>query len=55
MDLLRGWRGPRGDQGAAAKGELPSQINHYRVRRLLGQGGMENHEGHEGSRPRRRM
>ena len=40
MDLLRWRRGPRGDQDAAAEGELPSQINHYRVRRVLGQGGM---------------
>ena len=40
MDLLRWRRGPRGEQGAAAEGELPSQINHYRVRRVLGQGGM---------------
>ena len=40
MDLLRWRRGPRGDQDAAAEGELPTQINHYRVRRVLGQGGM---------------
>jgi serine/threonine-protein kinase len=40
MDLLRWRRGPRGDQDAAAEGELPLQINHYRVRRVLGQGGM---------------
>jgi serine/threonine protein kinase len=40
MDLLRWRRGPRGDQAAAADGELPARINHYRVRSVLGHGGM---------------
>ena len=41
MDLL-GWRRkPQAEnKGAAGDGELPSQINHYRVRRMLGHGGM---------------
>src|SRR5512134_2637174 len=41
MDL-RGWRRkPQPDnKGAASDSELPSQINHYRVRRMLGHGGM---------------
>jgi serine/threonine protein kinase/tetratricopeptide (TPR) repeat protein len=41
MDLL-GWRRkPQGEASSAAgESELPSQINHYRVRRMLGHGGM---------------
>ena len=41
MDLL-GWRRkPQGEnKGAAGDSHLPSQINHYRVRRMLGHGGM---------------
>jgi len=41
MDLL-GWRRkPQAEtRDAADAGELPSRINHYRVRRRLGQGGM---------------
>ncbi len=39
MDLLRWRRGPQGEK-PAAEGELPSRINHYRVRSMLGHGGM---------------
>ena len=39
MDLLRWRRGAQGDK-PADEGELPSRINHYRVRRMLGRGGM---------------
>ena len=39
MDLLRWRRGAQGDK-PAAEGQLPSRINHYRVRRMLGTGGM---------------
>ena len=39
MDLLRWRRGAQGDK-PAADGQLPSRINHYRVRRMLGTGGM---------------
>src|SRR5687768_3181023 len=41
MDLL-GWRRkPQGETRATAgDGDLPARINHYRVQRLLGQGGM---------------
>src|SRR5262245_60128409 len=44
MDLLRWRRGPQDDkdkaQGPANETEHPSRINHYRVRRMLGHGGM---------------
>ena len=40
MDLLRWRRGPQAGKEPAAEGELPSRINHYRVKRMLGQGGM---------------
>jgi serine/threonine protein kinase/tetratricopeptide (TPR) repeat protein len=41
MDLL-GWRRkPQAEnKGASGDSDLPSQINHYRVRRMLGHGGM---------------
>jgi len=41
MDLL-GWRRkPQGEaKPTAGDGDLPSRINHYRVRRMLGHGGM---------------
>ena len=44
MDLLRWRRGPKGQEpvgeAAAPEAELPSRINHYRIRGSLGQGGM---------------
>jgi eukaryotic-like serine/threonine-protein kinase len=40
MDLLRWRRGAQPDKGAGGEGDLPSRINHYRVRRMLGHGGM---------------
>src|SRR5262245_39623044 len=44
MDLLRWRRGQKGQEptgdAAAKEGELPSRINHYRIRGSLGQGGM---------------
>ena len=44
MDLLRWRRGQKGQEpageAAAHEGELPSRINHYRIRGSLGQGGM---------------
>src|SRR5688572_1084266 len=40
MDLLRWRRGPRGDQGPSDANALPARINHYRVRSMLGHGGM---------------
>jgi serine/threonine protein kinase/tetratricopeptide (TPR) repeat protein len=40
MDLLRWRRGPQGDKPAGEGAELPSRINHYRVRGMLGHGGM---------------
>ena len=44
MDLLRWRRGPQDDQdkaqGPVNETEHPSRINHYRVRRILGHGGM---------------
>ena len=41
MDLL-GWRRkPQAETNDTARaGDLPSRINHYRVRRMLGHGGM---------------
>ena len=40
MDLL-GWRRkPQGEAKPTGDGDLPSRINHYRVRRMLGHGGM---------------
>ena len=39
MDLLRWRRGPQGEK-PADENELPSRINHYRVSRMLGHGGM---------------
>ena len=39
MDLLRWRRGPQGEK-PADESELPSRINHYRVLRMLGHGGM---------------
>jgi serine/threonine-protein kinase len=40
MDLLRWRRGPQGEKEPVKDGELPSRINHYRIRGSLGQGGM---------------
>ncbi len=40
MDLLKWRRGSRPENGGADNGEMPSQINHYRIRRMLGHGGM---------------
>src|SRR6185295_5837955 len=43
MDLLRWRRGQKSNGPAAesgAEGQLPSRINHYRIRGSLGQGGM---------------
>src|SRR5688572_1389347 len=40
MDLLGGRRKPQAESKDADAAGLPSRINHYRVRRMLGHGGM---------------